>query len=156
MTTVRHPRLTPAQGQRADQIIAALARLWPFCFSVFEQRRKPLKIGIRNDLVAQLQPMIAKGRISEQDIANALFRYTSNPCYRWTCSKPGIARIDLDGRPDGVVEQKHADNAQRLLAARRRRNRNGSSDSGANIGTATPSADMAEEKRKETESVAAV
>jgi ProP effector len=146
MTTARQPPLTRAQAARAEAVIMVLARLWPFCFSVFEQRRKPLKIGIRNDLIVQLQPMIAKRGISEQDIANALFRYTSNPCYRWTCSKPSIARVDLDGCPNGVVEQTHADHAQRLLAARRRRNLKVRSDFGADKTTATSSADMAEGK----------
>jgi sRNA-binding protein len=48
----------------AHDIIVALAELFPQCFSVFQGRRKPLKLGIRDDLLAALGGAITEHRAS--------------------------------------------------------------------------------------------
>jgi|SRR5262245_22963302 hypothetical protein len=39
---------------RSGAVIALLAERWPQCFAVFEQRRKPIKVGIHRDITAAL------------------------------------------------------------------------------------------------------
>ena len=42
-----------------DQTIAAvlelLAETWPKCFSIYEARRQPLKVGVHHDILAALE-----------------------------------------------------------------------------------------------------
>lgn len=57
------PPLSAAQTVRADAVIAALARLWPRCFHVYEGRRRPLAIGIDRMLIEHMQPAIKAGRL---------------------------------------------------------------------------------------------
>jgi ProP effector len=110
-----------ADAVRADAVIAALARLWPNRFSVLESRRKPLAVGIHEELHRQLEPMIRTGRISGRDIVIALRRYAANPCYLYFCTHEGAARVGLNGRPCGTVSAEQAARARRLLDRRRRR-----------------------------------
>ena len=73
-----------------------LATLYPLCFFRAHELRRPLKIGIREDIVAQhpeLQPSV---------IVNALQIYTRCVPY-WSTLKTGVARIDLDGNVAGKV-----------------------------------------------------
>jgi ProP effector len=58
-------------------------------------RRKPSKVGIRNDLQAT-------GVLPEEDLRAALRFYCSNSVYR-SRLVTGAARIDLDGNPAGTV-----------------------------------------------------
>ena len=75
---------------RADEVIVAFARLWPKCFFVAPEERKPLMLHIHVQLHKHLQPMIEARRISERDIQIALARYTSCDSYR-----DRIARCEL-------------------------------------------------------------
>lgn len=77
--------------------IEMLARRWPKCFSVYQGRRRPLKIGIYNDLLTALGD-----GISPQVLSLALRVYTVNHCYRGQL-KLGAVRVDLNGDPAGVV-----------------------------------------------------
>ena len=43
-------------------VIGSLAEKWPGCFSIPESRRRPLKLGIREDVLAAL----ASRRVSEK------------------------------------------------------------------------------------------
>ena len=61
----------------------------------FEQRRRPLKIGIHRDVLAALE-------VPEKDLARALRIYTANAIYRRRLHV-GATRIDLNGSPAGVV-----------------------------------------------------
>jgi ProP effector len=73
-----------------------LAALYPLCLFRAHELRRPLKIGIRDDIIAQhteLQPGL---------IVNALQIYTRCVAY-WSTLKVGAARIDLDGHVAGVV-----------------------------------------------------
>jgi ProP effector len=93
-------------------LIAELAELWPQCFVVYARRRKPLKVGIRDDLVAY--------GYAKEAVGAALRCYTASSGYLWAL-KPGSPRVDLDGQAAGVVSNSDAAFASELLAKRRER-----------------------------------
>jgi ProP effector len=97
-----------AEGERARQLVAALAERWPKCFAVKSCRRVPLKIGIAADIAAA-------GFAG--DLALALRWYTGSTEYRQAL-KAGAARIDLDGNAAGVVSNLEARVAAAVLAKR--------------------------------------
>ena len=73
-----------------------LATFYPLCFFPTHELRRPLKIGIREDIIAQhpeLQPDM---------IVSALQIYTRCVPY-WSTLKVGAARLDLDGNVAGEV-----------------------------------------------------
>jgi ProP effector len=92
------------------ETITALAGLFPGTF--VEQQwlhHKPLKLGIRNDLVAA-------GTVSETEIGRALQFYCRRPMYLRSCIV-GAVRIDLSGKPSGVVSETDAAHAATTLAS---------------------------------------
>ena len=104
------------RAQAARDLIAVIAEWWPRAFSVFEQRRRPLKLRVHDDVLR-----VSKGAITPPELANALRRYCANPGYLRACTEVGAARIDLDGEVVGYVtadEAKHA--AERLEQYARR------------------------------------
>ena len=109
MTTTRKQR------ELAREVIAALADLFPAAFFVFEQRRKPLKLGIDQDLA-----VAAADAITAEEIETALAYYTGNVGYL-RCCVVGSARIGLDGETAGQVTADEAEHARELLATRRKR-----------------------------------
>lgn len=113
--------LTAAQAARANQVIAAFARLFPRCFHVYERRRRPLMLGIDKVLIGQMEPAIKAGRISESDVKLALRLYTLADGYLDHCSVCGNVRIGLHGQPIGTVTEEHARRARELLSRRRAR-----------------------------------
>jgi hypothetical protein len=64
----RHPILA---------VISLLAEKWPSCFSIIESGRRPLKLGIRDDVLAALDGAISAGKVSA-----ALRWYVSSPEYQ--------------------------------------------------------------------------
>jgi ProP effector len=105
-----------AKPNTAHDTIVALAELFPACFSVFEGRRKPLKIGIREDLLAALG-----GAITPEEAHLALAVYTGNHCYLKACAKAGTPRIDLNGEVVGSVSTEEAANAKERFEQQRDR-----------------------------------
>ena len=101
----------PAQ---AREIVTVLAEFWPNCFIVYEQRRRPLKVGIRIDLTKA-----AAGALTPAEIALALHHFTGNLPYLRACHA-GADRIDLDGNVVGRVTEHEAANAAAKLAQIRR------------------------------------
>ena len=95
-----------------QQLVSELSELWPQCFSVYERRRKPLKVGVRDDLVAYGYDV--------RVIGAALRYYTASSGYLYTL-KPGAMRVDLDGKPAGVVGDNEAAFAKEQLVKRRER-----------------------------------
>lgn len=83
--------------ERNRVILAMLAERWPDCFAIFEQRRRPLKIGIHHEILAALD-----GTVTAKGLGAALRCYTGNSVY-WSQLRAGAIRIDLDGRPAGEV-----------------------------------------------------
>ena len=83
------------RDEAAGEVLALLCSTYPKCFFMYERRRKPLKIGIRDDI---------KG-IEEEILRRALKIYVLNGWYRKGL-KVGAKRIDLNGNPAGVVAEK--------------------------------------------------
>ena len=96
---------------KAMQLIALLSERWPQCFSVYGRRSRPLKVGIRDDI-------IAAG--FDDDVSAALRHYAGNFEYRKRL-KAGAPRIDLDGNVAGSVSAAEAEFAERILAKWERR-----------------------------------
>ena len=92
--------------------IEVLAEQYPQCFVVFEQRRRPLKLGIREDLITALA-----GAATAQELGFALKIYTSNSGYLRAC-KEGAERVGLDGKVSGHVTADEAKDAATRLAQR--------------------------------------
>jgi ProP effector len=91
-----------------------LATLYPLCFFRAHELRRPLKIGTREDIIAQhpeLQPGV---------IASALQIYTRCVPY-WSSLKAGAARIDLDGNVAGQVTLEDEQAAKAKIAKAERR-----------------------------------
>jgi sRNA-binding protein len=94
----------------ARDLIDILADLWPQCFAVYEARRRPLKLGIRADIVAT-------GAVTEEEAAAALRLYCSNRGYLRHC-RVSADRIDLNGDRAGIVTMAEAANSRASLQAR--------------------------------------
>jgi sRNA-binding protein len=96
------------KAARAFAVIEMLARHWPQCFVIYEQRRRPLKIGIHTDIIAALD-----GVVSKSELRLGLSFYTFNAAYL-DALREGAERVDLAGDASGVVT---AEEAQRALQA---------------------------------------
>jgi ProP effector len=90
--------------------IAALSEFFPQCFHLFEQRRRPLKVGIWNDI-----KVVLGGAITDSELTYALRSYTSNRCYLQSCLTAGTPRIDLNGEVAGQVTESEAAHAAERL-----------------------------------------
>jgi ProP effector len=91
-----------------------LATLYPLCFFRAHELRRPLKIGTREDIIAQhpeLQPGV---------IESALQIYTRCVPY-WSTLKVGAARIDLEGNVAGEVTLEDQQAAKLKIAKAERR-----------------------------------
>jgi ProP effector len=106
----------PMNKQRltaALTLIAILAERFPAAFAVNPGYRKPLKLGIHTDIIAQLGEDIAPC-----DLSTALRIYVGNVKYLQTLVA-GADRVDINGIPAGTVSAEHADIAKQQLAQRR-------------------------------------
>jgi sRNA-binding protein len=107
---------TTSKTQAAIDTIGVLAEWFPAAFAVYEQRRRPLKLGIDHDLATA-----TAGAITLKELKIALGFYVGNVGYLKACVE-GAARINLQGDAAGTVtpdEAKHA--RQRLKEAWARR-----------------------------------
>src|SRR4051794_11990494 len=84
---------------QVHQTLELLCREFPKCFVLYEIRRRPLKVGILNDILARLGD-----RIDREQLGLALRVYVVNRHYRKS-QQPGAPRIDLDGNESGVVSE---------------------------------------------------
>jgi sRNA-binding protein len=100
-------------AKQLDAIISILVDRFPRTFFAYQERRRPLKIGIHHDLAAAL------GEAVEQKLLHAAFGYYArNPAYLKK-QRAGAERIDLDGNVAGTVTAEEAANAQKSLAGLR-------------------------------------
>jgi sRNA-binding protein len=81
-----------------NYIIGLLSEKFSHTFNLYERKRLPLKIGIHHDILAEV-----KG-ISPVELKLALGVYTANKFYRAQL-RAGAPRIDLAGKPAGVVAE---------------------------------------------------
>jgi ProP effector len=91
--------------QRATAVIVRLAEAYPRCFFVWEQRRRPLKIGIHCDLLA------ATIAFSPGELNVGLKYYVGALGYL-EAVLDGAERIDLNGDPAGSVTAEQAEYAK--------------------------------------------
>ena len=90
---------------RTKAVITALAARFPECFAVPDTRRRPLKVGIDADILAALS-----GTIRRTELIRALGMYCSSDGYLERVLT-GARRVDLEGKPAGVVtadDERHA------------------------------------------------
>src|SRR5262245_8233047 len=99
-----------SHNQAVTAAIALLAETFPQCFSVYEGRRRPLKLKIHLDIQAALN-----GAITPADLHRALGLYCSNEAYLGNTRK-GAWRLDLDGNPAGTVTADEEAHAKATLA----------------------------------------
>jgi ProP effector len=86
----------------ALDLIGVLAERFPACFAVNPSYRRPLKIGIHVDILAQLSDTIAP-----RDLSAALRIYVTNIKYL-KALVAGADRVDFNGVPAGMVSEEHA------------------------------------------------
>lgn len=94
----------------SKEIIAHLVEKFPACFSL-EGAVKPLKVGIFQDLVVELE---SDDKVSKTQLRQALRHYTSS--WRYLKSiKVGAHRINLVGEDAELIDQEQADYAAKTL-----------------------------------------
>ena len=106
-----------ARAVAARGVIELLAERWPAAFAVFEERRRPLKIGIHDDIIAALD-----GAVTAAEIGGALRYYTQNSSYL-DGLRSGAPRVGLDGKSAGEVTAAQAADAAAMWAKAVARNR---------------------------------
>lgn|SRR5262249_27756694 len=104
----------PSARKKREQAIAAaialLAEAFPKAFFVYQNRRRPLKIGIHLDIQAALN-----GVITPAELHGVLGFYCSNPAYLSRLRK-GAWRLNLDGQVAGTVADDEEVRAKIMLA----------------------------------------
>src|SRR5262245_19495710 len=101
---------------RTKAVITALAAKFPKCFAVPETRRRPLKVGIDADCLAALS-----GTIRRTELIRALAMYCCSDGYLERVLT-GAWRVDLEGKPAGVVtaeDERHAKAKRAGIKAKR-------------------------------------
>jgi ProP effector len=101
-----------ASHYRNAAVLGLLAKTWPRCFALFGHRRRPLKLGIRDDIVAALG-----GAITLAELNCVLRCYAANRHYQ-LAMRSGAPRIDLDGNEAGSVAAEDAAGVQQWLRKR--------------------------------------
>jgi len=104
-----------------NSMIALLCETYPKTFFLYERRRVPLKLGIRNDIMRAMGSGIDPAQASAA-VGWALRMYCSNSFYLDKI-RTGAKRIDLDGKEVGCVSAEQAKGATALVAARRAKRR---------------------------------
>jgi ProP effector len=102
--------MTPDERQKREAVIRDLAAHWPQCFAVNATQRRPLKIGIAEEVRAM-------GLFTDAEVSEALTFYAHNTGYL-KALVAGAVRIGLDGEPAGTVTADQEAFAQRELARR--------------------------------------
>ena len=80
-----------------------LERIFPKCFLKEGQPKKPLKLGILDDLMAYRDEL----GLVRREIKLFVVLYCVDPGYIEALKQPGTARIDLDGNEVGLVSDEH-------------------------------------------------
>jgi ProP effector len=91
--------------KRRDTTVAAVIAL-----SVYQGRRRPLKLKIHLDIQAA-----PDGAITPAELSRALGIYCSNEAYLGN-TRTGAWRLDLDGKPTGTVTADEEAHAKATLA----------------------------------------
>jgi ProP effector len=89
----------------SDRVLELLAAKYPRAFFTEEKMRRPLALGIYNDL------MDALPGVRQDALRDALRHYVSSRAYLVKC-KLGAARVGLDGERSGEVSDREARSAR--------------------------------------------
>jgi ProP effector len=101
------------RATQAAATIRTLATLFPLAFFTAQHERRPLKIGIADDL------LIATANVVEPSALRLALRvYAGASGYLQNC-RQGAPRLDLDGDACGCVSAGEAQHAMEVLAQRR-------------------------------------
>lgn len=107
-------RLRKDQLVTAARVRAQLVAAFPACFAAKGQPKKPLKIGLHRDLEGRLDG------VTQREVRLALDDY----CSGWTYLSnmvEGASRVDLAGRPCGIVDAQAAKRCKALILAEKHR-----------------------------------
>jgi ProP effector len=102
-------RTGETQRQAARAIVAMLCQRWPKCFDL--KNRRPLKIGIAQDLVHALGDAA-----SRPELKGALNLYCGDIGYL-SSLRAGASRLDLQGNEVGIVSRENELRAATRLKA---------------------------------------
>jgi sRNA-binding protein len=92
------------------EVLLLLRQKFPSAFARLNaHKRRPLKIGIHNDLAAAFPDL------DPVEIGRALHWYCGDLRYHRACAD-GAERIDLSGNVAGTVTTAQAENAERMIA----------------------------------------
>lgn len=112
-----HPKnntKSPKHATPVDPAILAIRLLqkhFPLAFPKKPAPKVPLKIGIHQDLLAQLDQLA----IDQEILRTAIKTWCAGLRY-WDCLTEDTIRVDLNGQPAGLVSKVEADQAARLKA----------------------------------------
>jgi sRNA-binding protein len=90
-----------------ERAIEALAEAYPKAFFTVGKTRKPLKVGIEDDIKADLSKD-ANNELRFYDIDHALEWYRNHVGYQMACSIAGAIRLNLDGKAAGKITEAEA------------------------------------------------
>jgi sRNA-binding protein len=93
-------------------IITRMAELCPKAIFVYEGRRRPLAIGIRDQIIERVA-----GSLTPEEVKLALRAYTRNPGGYLRAMARGGVRIDIEGNPVGAVTSQQQVSATKAVAA---------------------------------------
>jgi sRNA-binding protein len=102
----------------ATAVLRTLAERWPKTFFPESKKRKPLKVGILEDLTA------AAPDINRKMLRLALRMYTTTDAYLFACSK-GHKRIDLNGNEVEEISERDKARASEILEVRKNKGAGG-------------------------------
>ncbi len=96
-------------------ILAFLNQKFPKCFSLDNDKVKPVKLGIIEDIVVALGDEVGSDKsFSKTTIRHGIKAYVNSWAYITSC-KPGAKRVDLDGVEGDVLTEEHLAYAQERL-----------------------------------------
>ena len=92
------------------EVLKQLCEKFPKAFFLYEARRVPLKVGIRQNIEAALGDAV-----EPKLLYFALKHYFVNVPYLKS-QRAGVERVDLDGMPAGVVSEQDELHAKKAIA----------------------------------------
>jgi sRNA-binding protein len=93
----------------AHATIDLLAATWPACFATKPDERRPLAVGIGQEITAATE-----GAITSEELNATLRLYVGHKRYQ-RALKEGAQRVDLEGYPAGAVTAEQAAKARQRI-----------------------------------------
>lgn len=138
----RGPRVEKRQTPPVEPVVITIGQLqkrFPNAFPKNPAPKLPLKLGISKDLIAQAEAM----SLSEPELLEAIKVWCQGSRY-WAAMTKDAPRVDLEGKPEGIVTPEQAARARSLLSASRRAKRPQAKKPAGEAATATEHAAPAE------------